>query len=175
MIFPVLFYHEGGHEANNTFQEALRDSLYTDQSWPGMACDLSQIGDCVVKPEQFGIDIFPAYVFLRRLPDDPSDAVMVKRIEGRALSAQEILDEIEDAYEAIFDLDNDGDFVDEDGDGKPDAQIVLPARPGFSLGSPFAAFFDCSALPGWFCRMKIGYMVLIIAIIALMVVIVRKA
>ena len=175
MIFPVLFYHEGEHQANNSFQEALRDSLYTDQSWPGMACDLSQIGDCIIKPGQVGIDIFPAYAFFRRLPDDPEDAVMVKKIEGRELSKQEIMDEIEDAYEAVFDLDSDGDFVDEDGDGNPDGQVLIPARPGFSLGSPFAAFFDCSALPGWFCRMKIGYLVLIIAIIALAVVIVRKA
>ena len=83
MIFPVLFYHRGAHGAQNAFIDGINESPYTEPSWRGMACELENIGDCIVKPSQFGIDIFPAYVFLRRLDSDPEDAVMVKKIEGR--------------------------------------------------------------------------------------------
>lgn len=84
------------------------------------------------------------------------------------------MDEIEDVYEVVFDLDNDGDFVDEDGDGNLDGQVLILVCLGFSLGSFFVVFFDCLVLLGWFCWMKIGYLVLIIVIIVLVVVIVRK-
>ncbi|MCI4650858.1 hypothetical protein [Phaeodactylibacter sp.] len=176
MIFPVLFYHEGEQNANNAFQDALRESLYTDQTWPGMACEMSQINDCIVSPSQFGIDIFPAYVFLRRVEDDAENAVMVKKIEGKELGTDELISEIEDAYRAVFDIDAGNGFTDEDGDGKPDAQVNLPARPGFRLGNPLGAYFGCAdVLPDWICRVKIGYILLLILLIALMVVVIKKA
>lgn len=176
MIFPVLFYDEREHNASNAFQDALRESLYTDQSWPGMSCALDNLSDCIVQPEQFGIDIFPAYVFLRRLDDTPEDAVMVKKMEGRELSTDEILSEIEDAYRAVFDIDEGNGFSDEDGDGKPDVQVSLPSRPGFRLGSPLGAYFGCAdVLPDWLCRIKTGYVLLFILLIALMAVIIKKA
>lgn len=71
MIFPVLFYHRGLHTAQNAFIDGINESPYTEPSWRGMACEMENIGDCVVKPSQFGIDIFPAYVFLRRRESDP--------------------------------------------------------------------------------------------------------
>lgn len=85
MIFLVLFYYEGEYQVNNSFQEVLRDSFYIDQSWLGMVCDLSQIGDCIIKLGQVGIDIFLVYVFFWCLFDDLEDVVMVKKIEGREL------------------------------------------------------------------------------------------
>ncbi|WP_282782207.1 hypothetical protein [Phaeodactylibacter xiamenensis] len=173
VIFPVLFYHEGEQNPNNTFQDALRDSLYTDQEWPGMACEMSQINDCIVRPEQFNVDIFPAYVFLRRLEDNPEDAIMVKKIEGRELNLQELLDEIEDAYNAVFDVDAGTGFLDEDGDGKPDS-VNLPTRPGFALGNPLGTLFNCSRLPDWICRTKIGYVVLGIVLVAIITIIAKK-
>lgn len=176
MIFPVLFYYEREHDASNAFQDALRESLYTDQSWPGMSCALDNLSDCVVQPGQFGVDIYPAYVFLRRLDGASADAVMVKKIEGRELSTDEILSEIEDAYRAVFDMDSGSGFSDEDGDGKPDVQINLPSRPGFRLGSPLGAYFGCAdVLPDWLCRIKMGYLLLFILLIALMAVIMKKA
>ena len=177
MIFPVLFYHEGEHEVSNSFIDALRESFYTDQTWPGMACEMSQsAGECIVSPSQFGIDIFPAYVFLRRIEDDAENAVMVKKIEGKELSTDELLSEIEDAYQAVFDIDAGNGFTDEDGDGKPDAQVNLPSRPGFRLGNPLGAYFRCAdVLPDWICRVKIGYILLLIVLIALMAVVIKKA
>lgn len=176
MIFPVLFYYEREHDASNAFQDALRESLYTDQSWPGMSCALDNLSDCVVQPGQFGVDIYPAYVFLRRLDGASEDAVMVKKIEGRELSTDEILSEIEDAYRAVFDMDSGSGFSDEDGDGKHDVQINLPSRPGFRLGSPLGAYFGCAdVLPDWLCRIKMGYLLLFILLIALMAVIMKKA
>lgn len=178
MIFPVLFYREElAPHKQNEFQEALQESLYVDKDWPGVACELSQISDCVVRPEQFGIDIFPAYVFLRRLPDDPEDAVMVKKIEGRYLETDEVLAEIQDSYSAVFDDPEGGVVADEDGDGQPDGTVTLPKQQygAFGLGRPFGSLFNCgSFFPEWLCGLKMGYFLVLLAIIVLLVLVIAK-
>lgn len=60
------------------------------------------------------------YVFLCRFDGVLVDVVMVKKIEGREFSMDEILSEIEDVYWVVFDMDLGSGFFDEDGDGKFD-------------------------------------------------------
>jgi hypothetical protein len=137
---------------------------------------MENIIECVVQPQQFGVDIFPAYVFLRRIQGDPSNALMVKKIEGRELGLQEIHNEIEDAYKAEF-IDNPGagGSDDEDGGGP---QAGKPIQLGFiGLGKPFGALFNfnCgSFLPDWVCKIKTGYILLFIIMSVIMVLIIRK-
>lgn len=175
MIFPVLFYHEGFHTAQNAFIDGIEASMHTSRSWPGMACEMENIGDCIVKPSQFGVEIFPAYVFLRRLDGDPENAVMVKKIEGRELTKEELVAEIADAAAAEFDDDGSG-VIDLDGDGDDDVVQLPKSKYGLmGFGMPINSLFDCSTfLPAWFCRMKLGYMLLFLMLLALLVVFVRK-
>lgn len=175
MIFPVLFYHRGAHGAQNAFIDGINESPYTEPSWRGMACELENIGDCIVKPSQFGIDIFPAYAFLRRLDSDPEDAILVKKIEGRELTKTELLAEIADAAAAEFEDDGSG-IIDIDGDGSNDTIHLPPSRYGLlGLGSPLSSLFDCNTFfPSWFCRIRLGYLVLLVMLVVVLVVMVRK-
>ena len=175
MIFPVLFYHERAHSAQNDFIEGISESSFTNPTWRGMACEMENIGDCVVKPSQFGIDIFPAYVFLRRLESDPEDAVMVKKIEGRELTKTELIAEIADAATAEFE-DGGGNVIDLDGDGQSDVIQLPPSRYGLlGLGRPLNRLFDCNTFfPSWVCRVKLGYLLLLIMLIVLLVVFIKK-
>lgn len=175
MIFPVLFYHEGANSAQNAFIDGINESNHTDRAWPGMACEMENIGDCVVKPSQFGIDIFPAYVFLRRLDDGSGDGVMVKKIEGRELTKTELLAEIADAAAAEFEDDGSG-IIDIDGDGKSDAVYLPPSKYGLmGLGSPLNSLFDCNTFfPSWVCRVKVGYLVLLVVLVVVLAIVVRK-
>lgn len=174
-IFPVLFYHEGAHGAQNAFIDGIGESIYTDRKWEGMACEMENIGDCIVKPSQFGIDIFPAYVFLRRRESDPEEAIMVKKIEGRELTKEELLAEIADAAEAEFE-DGGGEMIDLDGDGKSDVVQLPPSKYGLlGLGMPINSLFDCkSYFPAWVCRVKLGYILLLLMLVFFLVAIMKR-
>ena len=174
-IFPVLFYHEGAHGAQNAFIDGISESMFTDRNWEGMACEMESIGDCIVKPSQFGIDIFPAYVFLRRLDSDPEDAVMVKKIEGRELTKSELIAEIADAAAAEFEDDGSG-IIDIDGDGNSDVVQLPPSKYGLlGLAAPLNRLFDCNTFfPSWVCRMKLGYLVLLVLLVVVLVAFMKK-
>ena len=175
MIFPVLFYHRGANGAQNAFIDGITASPFTDAAWQGMACELENIGDCIVKPDQFGVDIFPAYVFLRRLDSRPEDAIMVKKIEGRELTQEELVAEIADAAAAEFEDDGTG-IIGLDGDGRNDTVHLPASKYGLlGLGMPINTLFGCDTFfPAWVCRMKVGYLVLLVLLAVVLVVMVRK-
>lgn len=176
MIFPVLFYHEGANIAQNAFIDAIEESNHTDRKWPGVACELENIGDCVFKPAQFGIDIFPAYVFVRRRESNPEEGIMVKKMEGRELTKEEILAEIADADAAEF-QDGGGAMVDLDGDGVSDVVSLPKSDIGLlGLGMPVNGLFECNKFfPAWVCRVKVGYVVLLLMLVFVLIAIIKRS
>ena len=182
-IFPMVFYHPDPGEnvpdsVNFDFIEGIGESLHTNKRWAGQACEV-EVGTgtstCAFKASDFNVSIIPAYVFLKRVND--KQAVLIKKIEGRYLQKEELLQEIADAAGADYEIGNSAISIDLDGDGENDTQVYGTDKQhvGLGFGSPLGAFFDCERwLPRGFCRMKIGYLVLILMIIIIGIVVTRK-
>jgi hypothetical protein len=179
-IFPIVFYdtyNDGTSPdfVNFDFQEAIQESDHTDMRWPGQACPVNE-GEfnCSFSPYDFRISAIPAYVFLERISD--KQAVLVKKIEGKELDKTVLIQEIADAANAEYEVGNSAVEVDLDGDGKSEEILgTKKKRVGVGLGAPLGSLFDCEMfLPRGFCRIKLGYIVLVLMLLILLFVVVKK-
>lgn len=180
-IFPIVFYEESAEGTspafvNFDFQGALIESGHVNNKWPGQACAVnSQDFSCAFSPYDFQIVALPAYVFLQRINNN-KQAVLIKKIEGKELSKAELLAEIEDAANAEYTIGKNAVSVDLDGDGTKE-QIFSSdkASIGLGFGSPLGSLFDCERfLPRGLCRFKLGYLLLLIMLIAIIGFVVRR-
>lgn len=161
-IFTIVF-HEDDTELNNEFQSAIAESPYSRSEWPGQSCYADSQDSCVSQPGEFGISILPAYVFMKAVDGNWDNAAMVKKIEGRELSKEQLMQEIEDAYKADYDVDLDN------GAGGSTEQDGKSNKGGLGfLNLPIGSGSECeSFLPKELCGMKLKWLLLIIMAVAL--------